>query len=596
MKRLVDLPDVEEQAPAASLRAIDLTLVARRRFRRRSAQRAWRHLSWFMTLLIAGAGYGVLRDPDGSLQPSRLWLPGLFTLGVLVLAVSLWACVSLGRPEDRSAWVAVGLAPLVSIAGVIGVIAAVTQGRVMAADAQSRADTLWVLVITYGVLSLALLPASLSVLRTIRMRNRAGAEEAVLLSLVFPWTRLKDYFLPEGAGTPTLALVLLAVGTGAFVVLQFVARSSVAALAVATVFAVGSGAAGRHFLRGRIRDFRTALESDGRAPVLFLRPFADDHRAVWRLSPPSVVEAGSVRRTFAEFVCRALGTVGPVIAIAEPGCTRKTIGVAQQSLSDAEWQEKALELMRRAGVIVLLAGQTSGIKWEWDQLVQNGYLEKTIVLMPRGGGPAARAAWAVLSDTFEAATSVPLPEAPHLARAVAFLPSLNGDRVVLSVKRANRPRHYELGLRAAIALIRHERQNARSLARTPRQRRSARRRFALAAGLLLMGVVAPVVMVTAAPSFQHSTQSELRLEMQVLGPPSAVANFAMTQLFHGARRLIPFVSHGAHRDRLVQCSPTVATCRTTGPRRSRGLPQVRKVTTRPAGVPARSGLQRAVGR
>lgn len=99
-----------------------------------------------------------------------------------------------------------------------------------------------------------------------------------------------------------------------------------------------------------------AMQSDGRAPVVYLRPFENETRV-------SVEE-----RTLA----RILGEVGPFVAVGKPGDMLPPLGAARFyerdfSGRDGDWQLFVREMLLRAQLVLLVPGQSSGLLWEMVQ-------------------------------------------------------------------------------------------------------------------------------------------------------------------------------------------------------------------------------------
>src|SRR5262249_44977931 len=63
--------------------------------------------------------------------------------------------------------------------------------------------------------------------------------------------------------------------------------------------------------------------------------------------------------------------------------------------SDAEWQSAALELMREALLIVVIAGVSPGLRWELEAIGRAGHQSKLLVLMPE---PHRRRRWDIITQ------------------------------------------------------------------------------------------------------------------------------------------------------------------------------------------------------
>ena len=184
-------------------------------------------------------------------------------------------------------------------------------------------------------------------------------------------------------------------------------------------------------LRARAKLQPTAesvLSMDRRAPVLFLRSFVDDQRVQFDKD-----EGG---RTLFDFSLEArlaahFFETGPFIAVDSPKHTA-TIGAARASLHETEWQGKVVEWMGAARLIVLRAGSTQWVRWEMRQIVERGYTQKLIILMPElyGQKPRLRSDLArkrleIIRETFSGSpweASINEPCVPEKIRSLMFGP------------------------------------------------------------------------------------------------------------------------------------------------------------------------------
>lgn len=114
---------------------------------------------------------------------------------------------------------------------------------------------------------------------------------------------------------------------------------------------------------------KVAQELDGRAPVLFLRPFDQDGKGAseedhsswnWFSMPvlPQTEEA---------MIVRSLVRIGPVIATGRPGEVLPPVGASRWYPEDESWQEEVLATMKRAALVVAWPGGSPGISWELEQ-------------------------------------------------------------------------------------------------------------------------------------------------------------------------------------------------------------------------------------
>ncbi len=167
--------------------------------------------------------------------------------------------------------------------------------------------------------------------------------------------------------------VSLAVSTGAILVIEAFWPDSVptGALAWSAFLITGSPLLvfGTRFLN-RARQMRVAAETldtlnDTRAPVLYLRTFSDDGKLaespeLARINPLAV-------STREENLVEALQGIGPVIAIGRPGEPLPPLGAERIYIDDNAWQQKVIDLMQNAKLVVLMLGKGGGLWWEIEQ-------------------------------------------------------------------------------------------------------------------------------------------------------------------------------------------------------------------------------------
>jgi hypothetical protein len=96
------------------------------------------------------------------------------------------------------------------------------------------------------------------------------------------------------------------------------------------------------------------------APVLYLRSFDDDQR--------SSRTKGNL--TEEELLVHLLGHFGPVMAVGRPGEAIRPVGAQRVYLRDADWQQVVEDLIRRARLVVMRTGRTSGLQWELSRALE----------------------------------------------------------------------------------------------------------------------------------------------------------------------------------------------------------------------------------
>jgi len=85
----------------------------------------------------------------------------------------------------------------------------------------------------------------------------------------------------------------------------------------------------------RTRDANDLLKADKRQPVLYLRPFHNDGEK------------------FEQNLAKIVTKIGPFIAIGKPGEKLSTLGANRMYVSNSEWQQKVLKLMKQSKIGIL---------------------------------------------------------------------------------------------------------------------------------------------------------------------------------------------------------------------------------------------------
>jgi hypothetical protein len=123
---------------------------------------------------------------------------------------------------------------------------------------------------------------------------------------------------------------------------------------------------------------------DGPRPILYLRSFLDDGSSLkagkpWGLSHGvDSWRNDSVERRLA----KALGRVGPLVAVGRPGDTLPPLGAARLYLGDEHWQAVVSDLLARCQFVVLHAGGTAGLQWEMDAVRLLLPPDRVVVFVP----------------------------------------------------------------------------------------------------------------------------------------------------------------------------------------------------------------------
>jgi len=116
------------------------------------------------------------------------------------------------------------------------------------------------------------------------------------------------------------------------------------------------------------------LADDVRPKVVYLRPFHFD-----RESRVAAARSEMFKSTHEQRLARALRAVGPFVALGDPSETFPDPGAIYVHADEAHWREAVQNLTRSAGTIVLHVGDSPGLAWEVQHLVELGQPERIII-------------------------------------------------------------------------------------------------------------------------------------------------------------------------------------------------------------------------
>ncbi|WP_051710418.1 hypothetical protein [Streptomyces sp. NRRL S-350] len=216
----------------------------------------------------------------------------------------------------------------------------------------------------------------------LRHRRRSGARE--LVGLVSRFVPAQPRWRKAVRAANSLGLVLF--GGGAYTVDLSERRGHTMSLERQfLLLAGGLAAVGAGLLilrRTRLHAARPAARAlllDGRRPVLYLRSFDDDGIA-------AEIDDGADFNLHSreEQLARALGAIGPVIAVGRPGEPLPHLGAARFYLPLDDWKSTVLRLMDLSQLIVLRLGQGDGLWWEVEQARATQPAAKLLLLAPAG--------------------------------------------------------------------------------------------------------------------------------------------------------------------------------------------------------------------
>jgi hypothetical protein len=134
--------------------------------------------------------------------------------------------------------------------------------------------------------------------------------------------------------------------------------------------------------RARVDPIRT-LAHGGRAPVLYLRSFADDREAAHQGDIP----LGGLMR-FAEIESReelfatVLGAFGPLVAVGRPDERLPPLGAVRLYFPSDTWRSAVAQLMDQSRLVVIRLGEGQQLWWEFDHAVRHLPPGKVLALLP----------------------------------------------------------------------------------------------------------------------------------------------------------------------------------------------------------------------
>jgi hypothetical protein len=135
---------------------------------------------------------------------------------------------------------------------------------------------------------------------------------------------------------------------------------------------------------------REALRKDDRPPIIYLRSFRDDGRAVY--TGKGWARSKLLSPSLEETLAQTMQRYGPFVAIGRPGEEVPEMGAARMYVSDADWQTVVADLLARPGAMaVLQAGATSGLRWELNVAGRLLQPDQLLVFVPFALEKSARA-------------------------------------------------------------------------------------------------------------------------------------------------------------------------------------------------------------
>ena len=128
-------------------------------------------------------------------------------------------------------------------------------------------------------------------------------------------------------------------------------------------------------------EYRSSEELDNKVFALYLRAF-DDDLIKYNNTPNVIFPFGIPRFSVETTIIRELGKNISLVKVVDQSQEQK-IGASGISL-DNDWKEHVLDLMEKAQIILLKPAMSEGLIWEFDQIVAQNYLHKTILVLSYG--------------------------------------------------------------------------------------------------------------------------------------------------------------------------------------------------------------------
>jgi hypothetical protein len=191
---------------------------------------------------------------------------------------------------------------------------------------------------------------------------------------------------------PLLAPFIIWGFTGLDAMVKWFEGSNVLFWLVVGVYAFSAGPCltGVYFFHSKAKraaaiSLQEMQEKDRRPPILLLRSFQDDLTPIARKLPFSSYQPSDHYRgawTFEEAVENTFRQYGPVIAIGRPGEKIPPAGAAREYVPNEKWQDRVKEFLSEAKLVVVIAGKTAGLDWEYQQLARLNVWSRLVLMFP----------------------------------------------------------------------------------------------------------------------------------------------------------------------------------------------------------------------
>src|SRR5262249_17133132 len=169
-----------------------------------------------------------------------------------------------------------------------------------------------------------------------------------------------------------------------------------------------------------------------RPSILFLRSFHADNQFPVRTGSWLTTMLGKAKVPLEAALTEQLLDFGPVIAIGRPGEPLPPLGASRfyAPRDGEEWKRHVTEFARDSQLVVVMLGETEGLRWEYDLLAGANWLSKTVFVVPLVKGPALTRVLTIFRN-YTGAWGIQIVGRVD-ADVVAFAPAGKGRLIALS--------------------------------------------------------------------------------------------------------------------------------------------------------------------
>jgi hypothetical protein len=93
-----------------------------------------------------------------------------------------------------------------------------------------------------------------------------------------------------------------------------------------------------------------------------------------------------------EMIAGVVARFGPFVAVGAPDESLPQLGAARAYLPRDDWQNTIIDWVDAAQLIILVAGTTHWVRWEFNMVLRRGHWPNLIVVMPPSARPEHNAA------------------------------------------------------------------------------------------------------------------------------------------------------------------------------------------------------------